>query len=172
MKLLYCVFAFMLTSNYSHAQQKLIYRHMGIEDKPINTVQLIVGNNPSDELVNVATNARDGFILGIRSTIAPISKHTFYQLVFSILTDSATQYNAFDNWKYGNIMITIIDKSLQLDIYIPSTHSAYVLGCHLNYLIDNHKAYKKLRELFERINIPLERQPRSEDNLHLFINTS
>ena len=167
MRTLFFVVLFTLFWSITYAQQKIIYMHWGIEDKPITTVQLIVGHNPSKDLINVATVSRDSFPFGITSTYASISRELFNKLVLSVIADTIKQYEPLDNLNYGNIKITIIDKTLKIDVFIPSRHAPQILGLHLNFLNKNTKAYKLLNEMLSRIDIPLDKQPKSIENYYL-----
>ena len=150
----------MVTTVDATTPAKIIYRHVGVEDKHIYSVQLISNNNPSSSFIRMGLCDRDTFIFSADKSYALVSNKEFRDIMLSIGNNKSVYDKSIYNMQYGNTMISLFIGSFQKDFFITSQHSVFQLEQHLKCLESNQVAHKKLSSYYKRINIPWERRPK------------
>lgn len=150
----------MITTFDAKTPAKIIYRHVGVEDKHIYSVQLISNNNPSPSFIRLGLCERDTFIRRAETSYSLVSNKEFRDIMLSIGSNMSVYNKSIYNMQYGNTMVSLFIGSLHKDFFVTSQHSAFQLERHLKCLESNHVAYKKLSSYYNRISIPLNKRPK------------
>jgi hypothetical protein len=120
------------------AQQKIIYTHIGISDKPICTIEILLS-----EQKDTSNFCRKIFL---------VDKGTF-RLLKSYVKKSDNHISTVETmeYPYGTFKVLLLEKSKKYEIIISKEESIAFFGNQLPLLSSNIKLYNEIEVLLNRL---------------------